>query len=149
MEHVIWPFLQMRAGYREQQKTRSIPALGAHGGPAVRNPPANAGDVDSIPGSERSPGEGNGNLGQDSCLGTPMDRGACRDTVHGVVKESTQQLNNNTPPHSWKTRALISHSSSQCQVLHVLGSISGHTDRASWSLILHNLHPRASVVLPF
>ena len=45
----------------------------------VRNPPANAGgvrDAGSIPGSGRSPGEGNGNLLQYSYLGNPMDRGA-------------------------------------------------------------------------
>ena len=36
----------------------------------------NAGDLGSIPGSERSPGEGNGNPLQDSCLENPMDRGA-------------------------------------------------------------------------
>ena len=45
-----------------------------------------AGDVSSIPGSVRSPGEGNGNLLQYSCLGNPMDRGACQATVCGVTK---------------------------------------------------------------
>ena len=46
---------------------------------AVRNLPANAGDIrdtGSDPGSGRSPGEGNGNLLQYSCLENPMDRGA-------------------------------------------------------------------------
>ena len=42
---------------------------GFPGGSAVKNPPANAGDMGWIPGSERSPEEGNGNLFQDSCLG--------------------------------------------------------------------------------
>ena len=42
----------------------------------VKNPPANAGDAGSIPGSRGSPGEGNGNPLQYSCLGTSMDRGA-------------------------------------------------------------------------
>ena len=42
-------------------------------GPVVRNLPANAGDVGSIPGSGRSPGEGNGNPLQYSCLENPMD----------------------------------------------------------------------------
>ena len=42
----------------------------------VKNPPANAGDMVSIPGVGRSPGGGNGNLPQYSCLGNPMDRGA-------------------------------------------------------------------------
>ena len=42
----------------------------------VKNPSANAGDLDLIPGSGRSPGEGNGNPLEYSCLGNPMDRGA-------------------------------------------------------------------------
>ena len=57
----------------------------------VKNPPANAGDTGgtgSIPGSERSPGEGQGNPLQYSCLGNSMDRGACRTTVLEVTKES-------------------------------------------------------------
>jgi len=53
----------------------------------VKNLPVNAGDVDSIPGSGRSPGEGNDNPLQYSCLGNPMDRGAWQATVHGVTKE--------------------------------------------------------------
>ena len=70
---------------------------GFPGGSEVKNPPANAGNVGSIPGSGRSPGEGNGNPLQYSCLRNPMDRGAWQATVHGVAKESdmTQQLNNN------------------------------------------------------
>ena len=56
-----------------------------------------AGDLGSIPGSGRSPGEGTGNPLQYSCLGKPMDRGAWRATVHGVAKSRTQteRLNNN------------------------------------------------------
>ena len=46
----------------------------------------NAGDVSSIPGSERSPGEGNGNPLQYSCLKNPMDRGTLQATVHGVAR---------------------------------------------------------------
>ena len=53
----------------------------------VKDPPANAGDVGSIPGSGRSPGEGNGNPLQYSCLGNPTDRGAWRAAVQGVAKE--------------------------------------------------------------
>ena len=49
--------------------------------------PANAGDKGSIPGLGRSPGGGNGNPLQHSCLGNPMDRGAWRAAVHGVTKE--------------------------------------------------------------
>ena len=57
----------------------------------------NAGDAGSIPGSGRSPGEGNGNPLQYSCLGNPMDRGAWWATVHGVTgreSNTTYQLNN-------------------------------------------------------
>ena len=50
----------------------------------------NAGDPGSIPGSERSPGEGNGNPLQYSCLENPMDRGAWEATVHGVTKSQTR-----------------------------------------------------------
>ena len=59
----------------------------------MKNPPANAGDtrdVVSIPGSERSPGEGNGYPLQYSCLENPMDRGAWQATVHRVAKSWTQ-----------------------------------------------------------
>ena len=48
--------------------------LGFPGGSVVKNPPANAGDAGSIPGSGRSPGEGNGNPLQSSCQENPMDR---------------------------------------------------------------------------
>ena len=49
---------------------------------------ANAGDVGSVPGLGRSPGEGNGKPLQYSCLEKPMDREAWRATVQGVTKES-------------------------------------------------------------
>ena len=48
----------------------------------------NAGDMISIPGLGRSPGEGNGSSLQYSCLGNPMDRGAWRAVVRGVTKSS-------------------------------------------------------------
>ena len=53
----------------------------------------NVGDPGSIPGSGRSPGDGNGNLLQYSCLENSMDGGAWRATVHGVVKSQTQLSN--------------------------------------------------------
>ena len=55
----------------------------------VKNLPANAGDEGSIPGSRRSPGEGNGNPLQYSCLENPMNRGAWQSIVHGVAKSWT------------------------------------------------------------
>jgi len=58
----------------------------------VKNLPANAGDISdagSIPGLGRSPGEGNGNPLQYSCLENSMDRRAWWATVHGVLKSRT------------------------------------------------------------
>ena len=66
--------------------SRSFP-----GGAVVKKPPANAGDAGdagSIAGSGRSPGVGNGNSLQYSCLENPMDRGTWRATVYGVAKKS-------------------------------------------------------------
>ena len=69
---------------------------GFPGGSLVNNLPANARDArdtDLIPGSERSPGEGNGNLLQYSCLENPLDRGTWRALVHEVAKSLTQLSN--------------------------------------------------------
>ena len=52
----------------------------------VENPPANTEDTDSIPGSGRCLGEGNGNPLQYSCLENPMDKGVWGATVHGVAR---------------------------------------------------------------
>ena len=64
--------------------------------PVVKNLPANARDardVGSIPESGRSPGEGNGNPLQYSCLENPMDGGAWWATVHEVAKSRTRLSN--------------------------------------------------------
>ena len=55
-----------------------------------KEPTCNSGGVGSIPGSGRSPGEGNANLLQYSCLENPMDRGGCQAAVHGVTKSLTR-----------------------------------------------------------
>ena len=63
--------------------------MGFPSGTVVKNPPADAGDVrdvGSIPGSGRSPGVGNGNPLQYSCLKIPTDRGGWWTTVRGVAK---------------------------------------------------------------
>jgi len=71
--------------------------VGFSSGSAVKNLPANVGDAGLIPGSGRSPGEGNGNPLQYFCPGNPMDRGAWQATTHRAAKEShtTLRLNNN------------------------------------------------------
>ena len=61
----------------------------------VKSSPASAGDMrdaGSIPGLGRSPGGGNGNPLQDSCLENPMEGGAWRATVHGVAKSWTRLM---------------------------------------------------------
>ena len=64
--------------------------MGFSGDTMIKNLPASAGDVrdmGSIPGLGRFPGGGHGNPLQYSCLENPMDKGAWRNTVHGVTKE--------------------------------------------------------------
>ena len=70
-----------------------FPAISSFpGGTVVNNLPANArdaGDTGSIPGLERFPGEGNGNLLQSSCLENPRDRGVRWAAVDGVSQSRT------------------------------------------------------------
>ena len=69
---------------------------GFPGGAAVKNTLASAGgarDAGLIPGSGKSPGIGNGNLLQYSCLENSMDRGDWRATVHGLAKSQTRRSN--------------------------------------------------------
>ena len=70
-------------------------STGFPGGSVVENLPANEGDTGHlglIPGSGRSPGGGNGDPFQYSCLENPMDRGAWWDTVHGVTESDTTEV---------------------------------------------------------
>ena len=75
-------------GFSQESVTNLSFSLWASLMTLVKSLPANAGDVGSIPGSGGSPGEGNDNPLQQSCLGNPTDRGAWSTTVHGVTKES-------------------------------------------------------------
>ena len=79
----------------------TTPSGGFSSGSAVKNLPANAGDVRPIPGLGRSPGEGNSKPLQYSCLGNPMDRGAWQVTVHGVAKIQTQLKQLSMHAHMW------------------------------------------------
>ena len=74
----------------EDPKVLSYHSKGFPGVLVVKNPPANATDLASILGSGRSPGGGNGNPFQYSCLGNPMDSGAWRATVHRVAWSQTR-----------------------------------------------------------
>ena len=64
----------------------SMISLGFPGGLGGKESACNAGDLGSIPGSGKSPGEGNGNPLHYSLLGNPMDRGAWQAIVHRVTK---------------------------------------------------------------
>ena len=66
------------------------------GGLIVNSPLAHAENTGLISGSGKSPGEGNGNPLQYSCLGNPINKGAWQATVHGVAKQldMTERLNN-------------------------------------------------------
>ena len=65
-----------------------IKNMGFLGSSVVKNLPANAEDMGLIPGLGRSPGKGNGNPLQYSCLGNPMDRGSWWARVYDIAKES-------------------------------------------------------------
>ena len=67
--------------------------MGFPGGSAGKESVCNAGDPGSIPGSGKSPGDGNGNPLQYSCLENSKDRGAWQATVHEVAKGQTQLSN--------------------------------------------------------
>ena len=70
-----------------------LPCLGFPAGSEVKASACNAGDLGSIPGLGRSPGEGNSNLLHYSVLENPMRRGARWTTVHGVAKSQTRLSN--------------------------------------------------------
>ena len=77
----------------------------------LKNPPAIAGDLGSIPGSGRSHGGGHGNPPQYSCLKNPMDRGAWRATVQGVTKSR----------HDWSS---LAHTHSECEIRRLSSTLS-------------------------
>ena len=60
-----------------------------HSGSDDKESACNVGDLGSVPGLGRSPGEGHGNPLQYSCLENPIDRGAWQAIIHGVTKRQT------------------------------------------------------------
>ena len=83
----VCPLLVLGCLYLEGKLlTRSLALLEFPGGSESKASTCNVGDLGSIPGSGRSPGEGNGNPLQYSCLENSMDRGAWWAPVHGVAK---------------------------------------------------------------
>ena len=83
-------YAHLTKGTRKDEDTLKLsPGSENKGFPEDKASACNAGDLGSIPGLGRSPGEGNGNPLQYSCLENPMDRGAWQATVHGVAKSRT------------------------------------------------------------
>ena len=78
---------------RKTENRRKCSLMGFPGGTVVKHPSAKAGDVDSHPGSERSPGGRNGNPFRYSHLENLMDRGARPVIVHRLAKSQTRLRN--------------------------------------------------------
>ena len=97
--------------------------LGFPGGSVRKDSSANAGDVSWVPGLGRSPGGGNGNPLQ-YCLRNPLDRGACRATVHGVAK-------------SWVWRSNWGHAQASTHMYHFY--IKGKTSKTGHTCITSTL----------
>ena len=90
--HLLYKTIHPQRSFRKLNLLKTFTMMysvlwGFPGGSVVKNTPANAGDAVSIPGSRRSPGEGNGNPLQYSYLGNPIHRGTWWTTVHEVTKE--------------------------------------------------------------
>ena len=88
MKRVFKSFQILKVSGRDKGNcfTFACKGMGFPGGPDGKESACNAADPFLIPGPERSPGEGNGNPLQYSCLENSMDRGAWRATVHGITK---------------------------------------------------------------
>ena len=82
-----------RAGLGDEMNRVPLTEMEFPGGSNGKESACSAGNPGLIPGSGRSPGEGNGNPLQCSCLENPMERGGWRATVHGVAESRTQQSN--------------------------------------------------------
>ena len=92
--------------------------MGFPRGVVIKNPPADAGAESSLPLAGSSPGEGNDNLLQYSCLENPTDSRAWWATVHGVEKsDTTYQLNNMSIlfPQNWKKKQSLQFKTKESQ----------------------------------
>ena len=94
--------------------------MGFPGGSVGKETACSAGDPGLIPGSGRSPGEGNGNPLQYSCLENPMDREVWQATVHGVTRVGHDLVTKPPPPLPYAS-GKISCSCERAKNLYILG----------------------------
>ena len=87
---IIQPQTEGSVAQRRAYLLLGMQGLEASRGSDGKESACNAGDPGLIPGLERSPGEGNSNPHQYSCLENPVDRGAGGATVHGISKSPTR-----------------------------------------------------------
>ena len=99
--------------------------MGFPGGLEGKASTCNVGDLGSIPESGRSPGEGNGNPLQYSCLENPMDRGAWEAAVHEVTKSRTQ-LSDFTSPLRRQAIINVDKDGEKRKTLCTVGAINGY-----------------------
>ena len=102
----------------------------------LKNPPTDTGATGSIPGSGRTPGRGNGNLLQHSCLKNPMERGSGQVTVHGVTK-SWIWLSTHTHDVKKQTRGKAIHPSSLPRAVTPIFNIKKDWKRHKPSVFTH------------
>ena len=97
----LWATVGIAQGVCQKADVRiSIPYWGFPGGSVVKNPPANAGDKGSIPGSGRSLREGNGNSLQYSCLKSSIDRGT-QQATYSPLGHKESDMTECTHRHTW------------------------------------------------
>ena len=133
--------LRGRKGQVLWSLTRCPWSQGVHGFPSSSGGKAsacNAGDPGLIPGSGRSPGEGNGNPLQYSCLENPIDRGAWRAIVHGVAKSWTLLSNTHTHTHTRTHTHTYTHTHvhTHTHTETKNGQLSFQTFEVHWALLL-------------
>ena len=112
--HCRWTFCTVSRQGSIHHKPHAGLSMGLPSVSMVKNPPANAGDVGSIPGWGRSPGEGNGDRFQYPCLRNPMDRGTWWATARGWQRVqhalATKQQQAMHTVYLWATPAWVTHS---------------------------------------
>ena len=102
----------------------------------VKSSPDNAGEAGLIPRSGRSPGEGNGNPLQYSCLENLMERGAQRAAVSGVTKSRTQlREKDQTPPGQWSCESVVKYNILKTAPAHTNAAKSHLHFQSFWSVI--------------